>query len=599
MVKFHNSIKFQCIFLITITFVSISLLSILFAFHQNTKRLKESYIEKNISVMEVGRDFLYARCENIYQATLSAYSDDQLYKLLSASSVDYETYNQLKSLFTSYCSNTDIHQIYLWCPTLRCSFLAGQNALIMMHSDTLNPQLQIYQDNQIHIMPVHLSTYYDYEEIGKIYNDLLPTTTPVVSFTRSIYPIHEENGTLLANLTVDVTVDAFQNVFSLLYDESEEDFYLLDENNQIILSSQIENGLSPDQVQLAAAKGQQVTEAESGSLLFQEKISSGDFSLRIVKVAYLSNIFRTALQSFRVSLLSLLLSWFLVLVIVLIIFEKLIRRIEDLNSYTGDIKSKGIISSIKKYPTLLRNDELGILARTFEQAIFSIHHLTEQKYELIISNKETQIKMLQAQINPHFINNALQAIGNATFEHEPIYVYNLIAKLGKMMKYSMRTEQNLVEVKDELDYLANFLIFQQERLGSKFQYHIDSDEESQRCQIPKMLIQPLVENCVIHGYTGAKETFELNIQTFAKNSQLYIYVRDNGIGVTPLQLEKLRNPAEYQDSIGIRNIYKRLSLYYPQNFSFTFRNLNPHGLESRICIPTQIPVNDRKNTFLS
>ncbi len=121
----------------------------------------------------------------------------------------------------------------------------------------------------------------------------------------------------------------------------------------------------------------------------------------------------------------------LILLTTILIFNHLFYRIYCLRQYTLERKNGNTDTSLEKYPCLHIPDEIGVLSKTFEKSIDSVNELTEQKYKLLLDNKEMQIKMLQAQINPHFVSNALQAIGNAVFEKEPIYVYRLISNLGE------------------------------------------------------------------------------------------------------------------------------------------------------------------------
>ncbi|MDD2956988.1 MAG: histidine kinase [Lachnospiraceae bacterium] len=589
MVRFYQSIKFKSILYITSVVLLIGMFSTALSYHFNKQQLKKTYIEKNLSVMEVTHNHLHTKCQNLYKLSLDIYSEQKLYQLLSQSEFDYSDFNYLKQLLQSYCSNdSDIHQIYLWCTNLRRSFLANTYTTFAIAAQTINPQLSVYSDRQIHSAPEKLSTNYDYEDLAKITFDTLPQKESVITFSRTLYPIHSQGANPLGHFSIDVKSSSFMDAAAFFFTSGDDDFYLLNDQDQILLSDTTVHALPLSDLLELTGEKDGFYEHSDGILIFQSTVSVGDLSLRIIKTAYPAVIYRTALQSFHASAFSLVVSWLLVLAIMLIIFGKLFQRISCLNTYIKRVKKGDLQASINDYPSLIKTDEIGILSKSFEESIESINHLTDQKYQLLLSNKEIQIKMLQAQINPHFINNALQAIGNAVFEKEPLYVYNLISNLGKMMKYSMHTDHNIIFLEEELDYLKQFLIFQAERIGDKFHFSIQTDPKSLECQIPKMLIQPLVENSVMHGYTGQKEAFYLSIETLLNDGYLEIVVTDNGSGVSPEHLEMLNQPLSYTKSIGIRNTYKRLSLFYNQDFQFHFENAAPHGLRGMIRIPSSI-----------
>src|SRR5690606_23950938 len=110
-------------------------------------------------------------------------------------------------------------------------------------------------------------------------------------------------------------------------------------------------------------------------------------------------------------------------------------------------------------------DEIGVLARRFRQLMNQINHLVLREYRLEIANKTNQLKALQAQVNPHFLNNALQSIGTLALKHKDREVYALISSLGKLMRYNMNAEETIVPLKKEIEHVAAYLELQKQRFG--------------------------------------------------------------------------------------------------------------------------------------
>lgn len=134
-----------------------------------------------------------------------------------------------------------------------------------------------------------------------------------------------------------------------------------------------------------------------------------------------------------------------------------------------------------------REDEIGHLSRRFQSMMNTINDLILREYRLELANKTTQLRMLQAQINPHFINNALQSIGTLALQHEAPKVYALLASLAKMMHYAMHTDETIVPLEKELEHLNYYLQLQKQRFDDKFSYRYDIGEATRTIPVPKKI----------------------------------------------------------------------------------------------------------------
>ena len=148
----------------------------------------------------------------------------------------------------------------------------------------------------------------------------------------------------------------------------------------------------------------------------------------------------------------------------------------------------------------LGNDEMGYLGARFNEMIGKINRLINREYKLEIENKTNQLKVLQSQINPHFLYNALQSIGTIALKNNVPQIYSLINHLSKIMRYSMNMDQDVVPLANELNYIEAYLLLQKERFGDQLDYKINATEEVKPVLIPKMVIQPIIENYFKHGF---------------------------------------------------------------------------------------------------
>jgi len=238
-------------------------------------------------------------------------------------------------------------------------------------------------------------------------------------------------------------------------------------------------------------------------------------------------------------------------------------------------------------------DEIGVLARRFKMMMRTINDLILREYKLDLANKNNQLKMLQAQINPHFINNSLQSIGSLALEHHAPKVYSLISTLGQMMHYSMDMEETVVPLAKEIEYVNYYLLLQKQRFDDKLQVDFKLQDETLPLLMPKMIVQPIVENFFKHGYHTSDEIGSLKLTTVIEDETVLLIVEDNGSGIPEERLQRLRREmansdysiVERGESIGLINVLTRLRLYYGDRANLSLNNLEPHGLQVVLRFP--------------
>ncbi|MBP1755404.1 MAG: sensor histidine kinase, partial [Firmicutes bacterium] len=146
-----------------------------------------------------------------------------------------------------------------------------------------------------------------------------------------------------------------------------------------------------------------------------------------------------------------------------------------------------------------RKDEIGILHDSFGVMIDRNKRLIAQEYQSKIEKREAQIRALQAQINPHFMYNTLQVIGGIALKHEVPQVYKITTALGDILRYSLNFSDEMVSLKKEIEYFKSYLMIQDERFGNRINLEISLEESLLQYQIPKLILQPLIENSLEHG----------------------------------------------------------------------------------------------------
>ena len=250
-----------------------------------------------------------------------------------------------------------------------------------------------------------------------------------------------------------------------------------------------------------------------------------------------------------------------------IMSAKISAPAEELSRTMKSVRS----GNIRQHASVISSDEIGELSATFNTMLDRINLLIEQEYQLKVKQQDAQMKALQAQINPHFLYNILQSIASiASLNHLP-EISVMANSLGKMMRYSIKTEENTTTLDDELIHVAHYLEIQKIRFKNQLDYSIDSCEAYGRYPLLKLTLQPLVENAVMHGFTGDHQKLFIYIHVYQEGTYLVIEISDDGAGMTEDVLSEVRRSlsdsstgfySDSQQSIGLANVYTRLKLCY-------------------------------------
>ncbi|MDF2484426.1 MAG: sensor histidine kinase [Herbinix sp.] len=237
-------------------------------------------------------------------------------------------------------------------------------------------------------------------------------------------------------------------------------------------------------------------------------------------------------------------------------------------------------------------DEFARIAQHFNVMIIRIKESNQQEKEALVRKKNAEIRSLEAQINPHFLYNTLDAINWVAIEREEFHISKMLINLATILRYSIHRCNEIVTLQEELEYLKKYIYLQQERFCYSFQYVIHIDDALLDSKIHKLLIQPLIENTIVHGFPGNTGHDEIDIVIQRQyDTYIQIQVKDNGKGMSQ-ELVDLFNNYDYrmdtiETSIGVRNVITRLKLYYGSNSCFHV-DLCEQGTIVTLMIPYEI-----------
>ncbi|QAY67995.1 cache domain-containing sensor histidine kinase [Paenibacillus protaetiae] len=245
---------------------------------------------------------------------------------------------------------------------------------------------------------------------------------------------------------------------------------------------------------------------------------------------------------------------------------------------------------------LKRRDEAGMVGLAFNRMMARIKQLIEDIYTIEQRKKQTELDSLQHQINPHFIYNTLETIRMTAVLHDDAEIGDMVQQLGQQLRYSIHNGHEIVPAEREWEHLRSYMQLVNYRYGDMFQLELPEEAAVAGIRVMKLLFQPIVENCVNHGYTDAKARFHIRVSYRREGTDHCFTVKDDGAGMSERELMQLRSSLELEKparsdghGIGLRNIHERLRLRYGAMYGLTVNSKPGEGTEVAVRIPVQEP----------
>lgn len=216
-------------------------------------------------------------------------------------------------------------------------------------------------------------------------------------------------------------------------------------------------------------------------------------------------------------------------------------------------------------------DEIGKLGEEFNYMLDSIENLIGQQYQDKLLLDRAQYQALQAQINPHFLYNTLDTMSSIASIQDCDLVSDLCQSLSNMFRYSLDMKYPYTTVSREIAHLKNYIFVMNVRMRQEIRYHFDIDDDALLYSVPKISIQPLVENAINHGLKNKRGEKNIYIHIWQAEGKLYVMVKDDGVGMDAEKFNRLLKEndtglVEEGDSIGLLNINARLKIIYGEEY---------------------------------
>lgn len=275
------------------------------------------------------------------------------------------------------------------------------------------------------------------------------------------------------------------------------------------------------------------------------------------------------------------------------------------NRVTGGIRN--LVAGIRQFAagnlnpqiTVDSHDEIGYLSVEFGRMVENINKLIEDVYAAEANKKTAELNALQfeynaleAKINPHFIYNTLESVNSLAKLKGEEQICEIVCLLGKLLRDNISATEDIIPLAQELQNIETYLHIQRLTYGDKFDVDIRLEDEVEKAFVPKFILQPLVENAIIHGVLSSKGKGRIALHALRSENELRITLSDDGAGMSQAELERLldysveaKNEAGTHAKVGVRAVDKRLKILYGESFGLTIHSEEGNGTRIEIVLP--------------
>lgn len=255
-----------------------------------------------------------------------------------------------------------------------------------------------------------------------------------------------------------------------------------------------------------------------------------------------------------------------IMIMVLMVIELYFSK--PIAALANKIQMAGNLSEVNLDAEAQRSDEIGILARVLMEMQQKLEDLMEMQEQTSEKKRKLEIRMLQAQIHPHFLGNTLACIASLIKEHDYEQSHQSIILLIKLLNFNVANTDALISLKEELEATESYLKLRLMRAPGLFTYTVSIPSKHMHHKVPKLIIQPIVENAIIHGFATVSRNNTLAIVSYEHEGKLMLSINNSGTFIQKEKIAQIMNgkikPSPHSHGIGVMNVFKRLE-YSEQN----------------------------------
>lgn len=533
-----------------------------------------------ISVSQISKNIdLYL--DELYRLTNMALADESFRRAIRASTgssqqMSDSTNEIFQFLFNIHLYRSDLHSTVLYTPSGKVYTQGYIKYIEEKTTAALEPWCQeMMTDSTAH-----------FRVVGQRTAELWPghgSTLEVFTVARRIADI---NGQLLGVLVLNTYYDSLMDIFETVTNKNNARLYLQNVQGELLWQSMDDAN---------AARNENVPFSTEGYVSISQPVSMVDWQVTIAvpRNQLFANV-NSALASFYSLVIISLLGIVLMYSIFAYTFTKPLHRLTQGMQRVG----KGDFS-VSVPPASM--DEIGELTVGFNNMTQQIKQLLNRMVEMEVREKESEYLVLQSQINPHFLYNTLEAIRMRCIVHKEREIAEVINNLSNLFRLSISRKERFVSLREELEHVKSYILVQNFRFDQKYHLDVQVADELLDYKTFKLMLQPLVENCVFHGLELKPEIGHIRISAEKAEENLVIRIEDDGVGISEANLAQLRDflahPSEHPDrrSLGLRTVHERIRLFFGEECGLQIESQQDEGTRITLVMPAF--VDEKEVTF--
>ncbi|OPH58672.1 two-component sensor histidine kinase [Paenibacillus ferrarius] len=386
----------------------------------------------------------------------------------------------------------------------------------------------------------------------------------------------------IGQLRVDVQAETIRSMLRKANVVRNSTTFLVDQNHQIVLASDQVHLTEMDLPETTADTVSTTWQTNNNYYLFRQLPSNWG----MVTVIPLDEVVKQSHQ-LRNDLLVILLIVSATAYLLAYLFSfSVTRRITQLTSRLRDVQKGNLIALAQTQG----KDEIGELIQTYNYMIEQISSMNKEQYRLGQEVKNAELKALQSQINPHFLYNTLDLINWMADSGLNTDIKKVVKALARFYKVSLSNGKDIITLREELQHVSFYVQIQNIRFENKINFQIDVPEELLNHPIPKITLQPLVENAILHGILGrAQREGTITIHGMPVDGTIRLLITDDGVGMSANQIEDMLAGISRSkiggSSYGVKNVMERIRHYFGAPANLAFRSVPGTGTEVEITFP--------------
>jgi two-component system sensor histidine kinase YesM len=448
---------------------------------------------------------------------------------------------------------------------------------------------QVSADNELHIFPTEFGTRFANEDYY-----LFHLSHRIIDYRK----LEKQTGIVIVSMDQEL----LQNILSTGTETGENDTnvnFLVDETGRVIscknkeyIGTELFQGTMTDEDRLqvyrtCVARSEKYDAHNTSVYMYSDKQLGWDIVNLTDQSSYVQRLRERAYFIGAICVL-------LVVVTMLIVWKISGQLVDSVNTVVETMQSAEEgqwsvrVPLKKKMPV-----EIETIAQQFNNTLEKLNDAVQKEKEAGEKQRQAEIKALEAQINPHFLYNTLDTINWMAIDKDEFDISNAINSLAEILRYAIANSNETVTIREEVEWLKKYIYLQQFRLKNKFIRHIHVTPEITEYKIHKLILQPFVENAIIHGFERGQEQHVLEVDMEKDKDGIKIRIMDNGKGIDAKTLEQLNNWEEMeitsQDKrhIGMANAFTRLHMYYKGQEKIKIESKMGQGTEVFLWLPVK------------